>query len=207
MGSPGIAAYLVKEVTGFKVHYGPIRAVDLKSFIDSDYEASPKMRQVRFNMLDRLKVIPVEVVQGFKYTVLLSMVFLLLAGFNSAGYSVAQIFSSGFVAVICIVIAFISGTILTPLLLPSIPGRAFSLKDFNIIIPIFVLIFYASTPFQDLHVVEKIACFLLMTSISSFFAMNFTDASTYTSLSGVKKEMRFAVPLQIVVFFRGLCCG
>jgi acetyl-CoA decarbonylase/synthase complex subunit gamma len=27
--------------------------------------------------------------------------------------------------------------------------------------------------------------------------MNFTGASTYTSLSGVKKEMRIAVPLQI----------
>jgi acetyl-CoA decarbonylase/synthase complex subunit gamma len=27
--------------------------------------------------------------------------------------------------------------------------------------------------------------------------MNFTGASTYTSLSGVKKEMRWAVPLEI----------
>jgi hypothetical protein len=28
-------------------------------------------------------------------------------------------------------------------------------------------------------------------------AMNFTGSSTYTSLSGVKKEMRIAVPVQI----------
>jgi acetyl-CoA decarbonylase/synthase complex subunit gamma len=28
--------------------------------------------------------------------------------------------------------------------------------------------------------------------------MNFTGASTYTSLSGVKREMRFAVPLQAI---------
>jgi acetyl-CoA decarbonylase/synthase complex subunit gamma len=28
--------------------------------------------------------------------------------------------------------------------------------------------------------------------------MNFTGASTYTSLSGVKKEMKWAVPLEIV---------
>jgi acetyl-CoA decarbonylase/synthase complex subunit gamma len=27
--------------------------------------------------------------------------------------------------------------------------------------------------------------------------MNFTGCSTYTSLSGVKKEMRFALPLEI----------
>ncbi len=203
LGAPGVAAHKIKEATDFKILYGPIRAVDLKSFIDSGYKASPGMRQVRFNMLDRLKVIPVEVVQGFKYAVLLSIVFFLLSGFNSAGYSLAQTFSIGFVAVICIVFAFFSGTILTPLLLPFIPGRAFSLKGFNIIIPIFVLIFYFSTAFQELHTVEKIAWFLLMTSISSFFAMNFTGASTYTSLSGVKKEMRFAVPLQIVGFVSG----
>lgn len=203
LGAPGVAAHLVKQATGFKVCYGPIRAEELKSFIDSGYKASPGMRQARFNMLDRLKVIPVEVVQGFKYAVLLSMVFFLLSGFTSAGYSVAQLLSSGFIAVICIMLAFISGTILTPLLLPFIPGRAFSLKGFNIIIPIFVLIFYVSTSFQELHLVEKAAWFLLMTSISSFFAMNFTGASTYTSLSGVKKEMRFAVPLQIIGFLVG----
>jgi hypothetical protein len=32
---------------------------------------------------------------------------------------------------------------------------------------------------------------------SSFLAMNFTGASTFTSLAGVKKEMRIAVPMQI----------
>jgi hypothetical protein len=203
LGAPGVAAHLVKEATDFKVLYGPIRAVDLKSFIESGYKASPAMRQARFNMLDRLKVIPVEVVQGFKYTVLLSIVFFLLSGFNSTGYSVAKIFSSGFIPAICIVLAFIAGTVLTPLLLPFIPGRAFSLKGFNIIIPIFILIYSFSTSFQELHVVEKVAWFLLMTSISSFFAMNFTGASTFTSLSGVKKEMRFAVPLQIFSFVSG----
>jgi acetyl-CoA decarbonylase/synthase complex subunit gamma len=34
--------------------------------------------------------------------------------------------------------------------------------------------------------------------------MNFTGCSTYTSLSGVKKEMRFAVPLEIAGAVVGL---
>jgi len=34
--------------------------------------------------------------------------------------------------------------------------------------------------------------------------MNFTGSSTYTSLSGVKQEMRMAVPLQIVTGATGL---
>jgi acetyl-CoA decarbonylase/synthase complex subunit gamma len=37
----------------------------------------------------------------------------------------------------------------------------------------------------------------LIPAASSYLAMNFTGASTYTSLSGVKKEMRWAIPLQI----------
>ena len=36
-----------------------------------------------------------------------------------------------------------------------------------------------------------------MTALNSFVVMNFTGASTYTSLSGVLREMRFAVPAQI----------
>jgi acetyl-CoA decarbonylase/synthase complex subunit gamma len=39
--------------------------------------------------------------------------------------------------------------------------------------------------------------FLLIPALSAFLAMNFTGASTYTSLSGVRKEMRWALPLEI----------
>ena len=39
---------------------------------------------------------------------------------------------------------------------------------------------------------------LLVPAISSFLAMNFTGASTYTSLSGVRREMKAAVPVQAV---------
>ena len=34
-------------------------------------------------------------------------------------------------------------------------------------------------------------------SLSSFLAMNFTGTSTFTSLSGVQKEMKTALPAQI----------
>ena len=45
---------------------------------------------------------------------------------------------------------------------------------------------------------------LLAPAISSFLAMNFTGCSTYTSLSGVRREMRFAVPLQLPAAVIGL---
>jgi acetyl-CoA decarbonylase/synthase complex subunit gamma len=50
---------------------------------------------------------------------------------------------------------------------------------------------------------EVSAWILIIPAISSFLAMNFTGASTFTSLSGVKKEMRFAVPSQILAFAVG----
>jgi acetyl-CoA decarbonylase/synthase complex subunit gamma len=41
------------------------------------------------------------------------------------------------------------------------------------------------------------AWLFLIPALSAYLAMNFTGASTYTSLSGVKKEMRWALPCQI----------
>ena len=37
----------------------------------------------------------------------------------------------------------------------------------------------------------------MILAVCSFVAMNFTGVSTYTSLSGVQREMRVAVPMQI----------
>ncbi len=204
LGAPGIAAHLVREATGFKVIYGPIRSNDLITFLNSGHTATDEMRLVRFNMIDRLKVIPVELMQGFKYAFLLSAILFILSGLNPSGFAVNQMVGSGMLSIVCIFLAFISGLILTPLLLPFIPGRAFALKGSVIVVPIVILLNLFLTTFQTLDFVEKIAFLLIMASISSFYAMNFTGASTYTSLSGVKKEMRIAVPLQIIGFASGL---
>jgi len=51
---------------------------------------------------------------------------------------------------------------------------------------------------------EMIAWLLLIPALSAYLGMNFTGASSYTSLSGVKKEMRVALPLQIAAAALGL---
>jgi hypothetical protein len=45
----------------------------------------------------------------------------------------------------------------------------------------------------------------MIPTVSAYLAMNFTGASTYTSLSGVRKEMRWAVPVEIGAACAGLC--
>ncbi len=44
LGAPGVAAHLVKEATGFKVIYGPIRAADITAFLEAGNKATEEMR-------------------------------------------------------------------------------------------------------------------------------------------------------------------
>jgi acetyl-CoA decarbonylase/synthase complex subunit gamma len=83
---------------------------------------------------------------------------------------------------------------LTPLLLPWLPGHAFSLKGASIgFLTALILLAFRWGNWR-----EGLGWLLLIPGVSAFLAMNFTGASTYTSLSGVRKEMRWALPLEII---------
>ena len=97
---------------------------------------------------------------------------------------------------------YIAGIVITPLALPYIPGRSFAFKGFISGTVVFLLLTIFMNPAKNYF--EVISWFLIMTAISSFVAMNFTGSSTYTSLSGVKKEMKVAIPLQIAFAVVGL---
>lgn len=45
---------------------------------------------------------------------------------------------------------------------------------------------------------------LLIPVMTSFAGMNFTGATTYTSLSGVRREMKIAVPIQVAAAVIGV---
>jgi len=44
---------------------------------------------------------------------------------------------------------------------------------------------------------EALSWLLIIPAVAAYLAMNFTGCSTFTSLSGVRKEMRWALPLEI----------
>jgi acetyl-CoA decarbonylase/synthase complex subunit gamma len=102
--------------------------------------------------------------------------------------------------VLLLFLAFIAGGALVPAFLPWLPGRALSWKGMTMgLLLVAVLVIIGLIPSsQTSGQLETAAWVLLMPAIGAFMAMNFTGATTYTSLSGVKKEMRFAVPSQIV---------
>jgi hypothetical protein len=95
---------------------------------------------------------------------------------------------------------------LTPALLPWLPGRAFSLKGvwIGLAVSVVVLGITGSRQLISHSLFTTISWFLILPAVASFIAMNFTGASTYTSLSGVRKEMKVAVPLQIAGTVVGL---
>lgn len=200
LGAPGVAAHQVKNLAGFKVIYGPIRAEDLPAFLDAGLKATPEMRSKSFTIWERAVLIPVELVTFPKLVIMLALTLLLLiGGMGGSGGFWANALNHGVFAIIAFVTAILAGTVFTPLLLPRLPGRAFSLKGMSVgIIAVALLsLFRWNDIISKGDRIEMVAWFFLIPAIASYLAMNFTGASTYTSLSGVKKEIRWALPFQI----------
>jgi hypothetical protein len=202
LGATGVSAQEVKNRTGFHVIYGPVRANDIKAFVDAGMKATPEMRKVTFPWTERIKLIPVELTYGKYYLILIPALFFILSGLNVHGYSIDLAWTIGGKAMISLFSAYFAGCALTPLLLPWIPFKRFSLKGLMTGWIMGLLLLYFN--FLGNNVFEIISWFLMIGSISSFLAMNFTGSSTFTSLSGVRKEMRLSLPLQIVAASIGL---
>ncbi|MDH3872626.1 MAG: acetyl-CoA synthase subunit gamma [Desulfobacteraceae bacterium] len=206
LAGPGVAAHKVKKRTGFKVLYGPIQATDLPAFLDAGMEATPNMRRKTFTMLERVVLIPVELVSAFKWSLLILPAFFLLGGVGAPSGFWQGVLNDGLFAVLHLLGALLAGAVLTPILLPWLPGRAFSQKGLimGLITTLFITLFGAFYLNIRQDYMNIMAWFFLAPALSAYLAMNFTGASTYTSLSGVKKEMRWAVPLEIVGGVAGL---
>ena len=195
LGATGIAAHKVKEDTGFNVHYGPVRANDIKRFISEGYRADKVMRKVSFGFIDRIKLIPNDFMYGKFYLLGAIAIFFIISGLSHRGISYRDFPENGRPAVLSVLLAYISGIVITPMFLPYIPGRRFSLKGFYSGALVFIILYLLKLAGSNIF--ETVSWFLVITAISSFLAMNFTGSSTYTSLSGVRKEMKISVPLQI----------
>lgn len=195
LGATGVAAHKVKQESGFNVHYGPVRAADIKKFVSDGYRADREMRTVSFGFEDRVKLIPNDFVYGKFYLLGAVTLLFLISGLSSNGISYRDFPHAGGPAVLKVFLGYLAGIVITPMFLPYLPGRYFSLKGFFSGTLAFLILYLVESPTDNIF--ETISWFLIITAISSFLAMNFTGSSTYTSLSGVKKEMKFFIPFQI----------
>ncbi len=199
LGAPGVAAHTVKKLSGFGVRYGPIKAEDLPAYMDAGFKATSEMRLKTFPLRERAVLIPIELVETLKPAAIIAPVLFLLGGIGGPAGFWANALHDGSFAALAFLSAVVGGAVINPLLLPYLPGRAFSTK--GLWLGAAVAVIMLSLQGQDLSLwsarLGALAWMLIIPAVTAYLAMNFTGASTYTSLSGVNKEMRWALPTEI----------
>jgi hypothetical protein len=184
LGAPGVAAHEVAKRTGFSIRYAVIRAEDLPVFLDNGMVTTDSMRELTFTTYERLVLIPVELVMAAKPT---AAIMLLLGGiFGLAGGLPAAIS-----ATVAYLGAVLSGLVAAPILLPWLPARSFAVKG-AITGMIWALVFAVVAKPAPL---ATAASLIGLSVVSAFYGLNFTGCTTFTSRSGVKKEMRLGLPV------------
>lgn len=196
LGAAGVSAHQVKKACGFEVKWGPIQARDVKNFLENDLQATSEMREVTFPVSERAVLIPVELSMLVKpsWWVLIALFF--LSGIGPEIFSIDAAWLRGQMAATYYLMGIVAGAVVVPLILPWLPSRKFYFKGIvtGILAGAGVAWFWNGNVVPRL---ELIALLLISTVISSYAAMNFTGATPYTSPSGVEKEMRQAIPVQI----------
>jgi hypothetical protein len=195
LGAPGVSWPEIVRKTKFLVEYGPVRARDLPEYLKT-HTATPAMRRVEFPLWDRLVLTPVEFVH------------LALPMFVVAA---VLWFLAGPVAALAAVSAVLAGTVLFPVLLPFIPTQDFSTK--GLILGGIVAIPFAAgfgtnpaLPFWA-NVLAALTPLLIIPAVVSYAALNFTGCTTFTSRTGVKKEIFRYVPLMAAMAALGSLAG
>ena len=193
LGAPGVAAHEVKQQTGFVVEYGPVRAADLKEYLKTR-KATPEMRAVNFSLRDRMVLIPVEL-KGIWLPALIAIVLGYLLG--SWPYALAVL-----TVILC-------GTAFFPILLPWLPSRDFSTKGaFLGLLAALPFVLSVVTQHSDWswyrQAGQALGFVLAMASSIAFITLNFTGASTFTSRTGVRKEIYTYMRPMAVSFGLGL---
>ena len=200
LAGPGVAGHEVKKRSGFQVVYGPVKAEDIPGFLENGLKADERMRTKEFGFRERLALVPMEVVPAVR-TGLFGAAGLFFLCFLLAGFSPSKALGYFLVPAEAFAVSILAGAVLAPLLLPWLPGRAFSIKGLTIGFLAALLVVSLS---HTLSSREITALLISIPAMSAYVAMNFTGSSTFTSLSGVRREMRFALPLEIAGTGAGL---
>jgi hypothetical protein len=183
LGASGVSAHEVKKQTGFLVKYGPVRAEDIPNYMKTG-GATPKMRQVRFDMQDRMVLVPIELVNLFLPMIAAGIVFYFLGGWLGVGAVAATV---------------LGVPILFFLLFPWIPTKDFSTKGF-LVGSVLALPFAISTILNHsssiwFGLLKAIPFLLAMPAVGGFISLNFTGSSPLASRTGAKKEIFSYIPV------------
>ncbi len=193
LGGPGVAAHEVRKRSGFKLEYGPVRAADLPEYLKT-HQATPEMRLVQFTLSDRLTVAAVDVMRALLPMLVAALVMYFLGGVWASAAAL---------------VTGLSGLLFFPALLPWLPGKDFTIKGLFLgllaALP-FALVLLLRQPEAAWWLrVGKALCYLLaMPPVVAFLALLYTGSTTFTSRSGVKKEIFTYIPRLAWMFGAGV---
>jgi len=109
LAGPGIASHKVPKLSGFKVIYGPVRSKDLPAFMDNGFKATPEMRRKTFDTLERVVLIPVELVGALKWATVIALLFFFLGGLGGPDPFWTNAFHHGLFAAFAVFTALTAG--------------------------------------------------------------------------------------------------
>ena len=198
----GVAAYKLKKKCGFSGIFGPLRAKDIRNFMKNSKQADETMRAVTFAFVERLVLVPVEILLIWKMVALVTVISCIVSGIGPDIFALQAAWTRGLTVAGATISAVLAGALITPLLLPWIPGRQLWFK--GAIVGVVTGILYILTALGESESIEKLSIMLWLTGAASYLAMNFTGATPYTSLSGVEKEMRRGLPFQCITALSSL---
>jgi hypothetical protein len=197
LSAPGVSAHIVTRETGFRPVFGPVYAHDIPAFVRAGHKTSPEMRRITFSAFDRLVLTPMELKPALKYFPHFALLLLLVFGLQPSGILFREAVSGSLPFLALGIISILAGALLTPVMLPFIPFRSFSLKG--------LLVGLAAVGgFLGLYGMPDIGHWPLLVfawgffpAASSFIALQFTGSTTFTGPSGVRKELRIGMPLYL----------
>ena len=197
LGAVGVSGYKVSKATGFKVYFGPVHAEDIRSFIETGYKAGPEMRVIHFSIMDRLVLTPMEINPAMKKFPLFALIVLFIFGLQPDGIIFKDAFRGGLPFLAMGLAAILSGAFLTPVLLPFIPFRSFAVKGWIAGMATIFLVIRTTAMLDHANALLFAQAYIFFPLFSSYWALQFTGSTTYTSMTGVKKEMKIAIPVYV----------
>jgi hypothetical protein len=194
LGAPGVNSGDVKKRTGFTVKYGPVRAEDIREYVNNGYRGTPEMRRVKFTFKDRAVLIPMELNMAKKGFLYFAAGSLLYSSLTPEGFLFNGLTTTGAPLIYAGAGSLFAGAVITPLFLPYIPFRSFILKGVIAGGALITALNYFTGIFKAGNFYFTYAASILIILLSSYIALQFTGATTYTSLSGVQKEIKYSIP-------------
>ncbi len=202
LSAPGVDARLAAQESGFTVVFGPVYARDIPRFLTEGNRLPLACRRVQFTWRERLAVAPLELVIHARGLLAVGLALSVLACLGPHGFDGARVRAQALPALVLWLATYVLAGFLGPLLLPWLPTRSFAIKGawLGMLLALSgALLWGANWSFWRLS-----AWILTVGAGASFLLLNFTGCTTFTSPSGVRREVRLALPAIIACGLGGL---